>query len=138
MPALAGVSEKRALFRVFLETLRDPNLTGEHKVKCLSLVVIPVLTTTLEDPHTNNAEVVTDSLVSLSFRVLRTKNSRCVAGVYTTSGWYPDSRGRFGGHPNLAVESMTPFVSRDSRLCREPGIVLCTEPRHPFGLRATT
>lgn len=64
VPALAGVSEKRALFRVFLETLRDPNLTGEHKVKCLSLVVIPVLTTTLEDPHTNNAEVVTDSLVS--------------------------------------------------------------------------
>lgn len=64
VPALAGVAEKRALFRVFMETLRDPNLTGEHKVKCLSLVVIPVLTTTLEDPYTNNSEVVTDQLVS--------------------------------------------------------------------------
>lgn len=61
---MAGVAEKRALFRVFLESLRDPNLTGEHKVKCLSLVVIPMLTTTLEDPHTNNADVVTDALVS--------------------------------------------------------------------------
>lgn len=60
---MAGVAEKRALFRVFLETLRDPNLTSEHKIKCLTLVVIPVLTTTLEDPHTNNSEVVTDALV---------------------------------------------------------------------------
>lgn len=58
------MAEKRALFRVFLETLRDPNLTSEHKIKCLTLVVIPVLTTTLEDPHTNNSEVVTDALVS--------------------------------------------------------------------------
>lgn len=33
------------------------------QVKCLSLVVIPVLTTTLEDPHTKNNEVVTDVLV---------------------------------------------------------------------------
>jgi len=57
------VAEKRSLFRVFLETLRDPNLASEHKIKCLSLVVIPVLTTTLEDPHTNNSDVVTDSLV---------------------------------------------------------------------------
>lgn len=31
VPALAGVAQKRALFRVFLQTLRDPNLTGEHK-----------------------------------------------------------------------------------------------------------
>lgn len=61
------MAEKRALFRVFLETLRDPNLTSEHKIKCLSLVVIPVLTTTLEDPYTNNSEVVTDSLVSNVF-----------------------------------------------------------------------
>lgn len=58
------MAEKRSLFRVFLETLRDPNLASEHKIKCLSLVVIPVLTTTLEDPHTNNSDVVTDSLVS--------------------------------------------------------------------------
>ncbi|CAN0267558.1 unnamed protein product, partial [Hapterophycus canaliculatus] len=65
VPALAGVVEKRALFRVFLETLRDPNLTGEHKVKSLSLVVIPVLATTLEDPHTKNSDVVTDELVSV-------------------------------------------------------------------------
>lgn len=64
VPALAGVAEKRALFRVFLETLRDTNLTTEHKIKCLTLVVIPVLTTTLEDPHTKNSEVVTDALVS--------------------------------------------------------------------------
>lgn len=33
------------------------------QVKCLSLVVIPVITTTLEDPHTKNNEVVTDTLV---------------------------------------------------------------------------
>ena len=62
------MAEKRALFRVFLETLRDPNLTSEHKIKCLTLVVIPVLTTTLEDPHTNNSEVVTDALVSHAIR----------------------------------------------------------------------
>lgn len=68
VPALAGVDEKRALFRVFLETLRDPNLTPDHKIKCLTLVVIPVLTTTLEDPHTNNSEVVTDALVSDAMR----------------------------------------------------------------------
>lgn len=65
---MAGVAEKRSLFRVFLETLRDPNLASEHKIKCLSLVVIPVLTTTLEDPHTNNSDVVTDSLVSGAIR----------------------------------------------------------------------
>ena len=34
------------------------------QVKCLSLVVIPVLTTTLEDPHTKNDEVMTEILVS--------------------------------------------------------------------------
>lgn len=33
VPALAGVAQKRALFRVFLDTLKDPNLSGEHKVR---------------------------------------------------------------------------------------------------------
>lgn len=35
-----------------------------NQVKCLSLVVIPLLTTTLEDPHTKNDEVVAPALVS--------------------------------------------------------------------------
>lgn len=41
------------------------------QVKCLSLVLIPVLTTTLEDPHTKNDEVMTPALVSCSLGVRR-------------------------------------------------------------------
>ena len=55
-----------ALRRIFslYETPSTMVADDAAQVKCLSLVVIPVVTTTLEDPHTKNDQVMTETLVS--------------------------------------------------------------------------
>lgn len=61
-------ANKRNIVRLFLRMLREPSASEELKVLAIQLLVMPVLTTSFEDPAVNNVDVMDPDTVMWMLR----------------------------------------------------------------------
>jgi len=68
-------AHKRNLVRLFLRMLREPGASEELKVHAVQLLIMPVLTTSFEDPNVNNIEVMDlDTVLWMLREILASKD----------------------------------------------------------------
>lgn len=61
-------ANKRNIVRLFLRMLREPSASEELKVLAIQLLIMPVLTTSFEDPAVNNVDVMDPDTVMWMLR----------------------------------------------------------------------
>ncbi|TMW68827.1 hypothetical protein Poli38472_006295 [Pythium oligandrum] len=61
-------SNKRNILRLFLRLLREPSASEELKVHAIQLLIMPILTTSFEDPSVNNVDVMDAETVQWMLR----------------------------------------------------------------------
>ncbi|GMF35265.1 unnamed protein product [Phytophthora fragariaefolia] len=68
-------TDKRNLIRLFLRMLREPAASEELKVHAVQLLIMPVLTTSFEDPSVNNIDVMDlDTVMWMLREILASKD----------------------------------------------------------------
>ncbi|RLN59051.1 hypothetical protein BBJ29_003112 [Phytophthora kernoviae] len=71
-----SAANKRSLIRLFLRMLREPGASEELKVYAVQLLIMPVLTTSFEDPNVNNIDVMDlDTVMWMLREILASKDS---------------------------------------------------------------
>ncbi|KAF4320465.1 hypothetical protein BBI17_002543 [Phytophthora kernoviae] len=71
-----SAANKRSLIRLFLRMLREPGASEELKVYAIQLLIMPVLTTSFEDPNVNNIDVMDlDTVMWMLREILASKDS---------------------------------------------------------------
>ncbi|ETW06733.1 hypothetical protein H310_02900 [Aphanomyces invadans] len=63
-----STTNKRNIIHLFLRMLRDTTASEDLKVHAIQLLVMPLLNTSFEDPHTNNADVMDPDAVMMMLR----------------------------------------------------------------------
>ncbi|RHY58145.1 hypothetical protein DYB30_004780, partial [Aphanomyces astaci] len=63
-----STANKRAIIHLFLRMLRDTTASEDLKVHAIQLLIMPLLNTSFEDPHTNNADVMDPEAVMMMLR----------------------------------------------------------------------
>ncbi|GMF16786.1 unnamed protein product [Phytophthora lilii] len=70
-----SAANKRNLVRLFLRMLREPGASEELKVHAVQLLIMPVLTTSFEDPTVNNIDVMDlDTVMWMLREILASKD----------------------------------------------------------------
>ncbi|KAE9254171.1 hypothetical protein PF004_g1171 [Phytophthora fragariae] len=70
-----SVANKRNLIRLFLRMLREQGASEELKVHAVQLLIMPVLTTSFEDPNVNNIDVMDlDTVMWMLREILASKD----------------------------------------------------------------